>query len=313
MGNICTETCPDHCEDCDQSGYKCNSCENGWFGVKCESNCGRCGGNGSCDITTRDCHFCFLGYFGNSCNKKCNEFCDSSKPCNKITGKCHDCTPGRYGEYCTELCSRTCRNLNCFSNQSCVDGCADGFFGSYCDSSCSAAVPSCNQCELVNNVLVCQRCAGPFYVEGSTCFECPDYCSSCSSNLKCLECKTKRFYGDTCNLICNKDCLNRTCDISGQCVHGCDDGKYGSRCDQDCPSRCRACHNSSVCLECEDGYFGKSCTKHRPAMNNVKKNQNKRTYICRVWKVRMVILSISMYNESKNYISILYIDITYQI
>lgn len=90
MGNVCNETCPDHCVDCNQSGYKCNSCENGWFGVNCELNCGRCGGNGSCNITTGDCHLCSVGYFGNSCNKKCNEFCDSSKPCNKITGKCQE-------------------------------------------------------------------------------------------------------------------------------------------------------------------------------------------------------------------------------
>lgn len=277
MGNVCNETCPDHCGDCNQSGYKCNSCENGWFGVNCELNCGRCGGNGSCNITTGDCHLCSVGYFGNSRNKKCNEFCDSSKPCNKITGKCQDCTPGRYGEYCTELCSRTCKNLTCFSNQSCVNECEDGFFGSYCDSHCSTAVPSRNQCEVVNDVPVCQRCAGAFYLEVSTCFECPVDCSSCSSSVKCLECKNKRFYGDTCNITCNKDCFNRTCAISGQCVHGCDDGKYGRRCGKDCPSGCRTCHNSSVCLECADGYFGKSCTKHRPEMNNVdKKNQNDR-------------------------------------
>ncbi|XP_052685705.1 uncharacterized protein LOC128165327 [Crassostrea angulata] len=277
MGDVCSKTCPDHCGDCNQDGYICKTCENGWFGIKCETNCGRCGGNGSCDITTGDCHLCYVGYFGNSCKKKCNEFCDSSKPCNKITGKCHDCKPGQYGEYCTKFCSRTCRNLKCFSNQTCVDGCADGFFGSYCDSPCSAAVPSCNQCELVNNVLVCQRCADPFYLEGSTCIECPDYCSSCSSGLKCLECKTKRFYGDSCNITCNKHCLNMTCDITGQCQHGCDDSKYGSRCDKDCPSGCRTCHNSSVCLEYEDRYFGKSGTKHCPAMNNVdKKNQNEK-------------------------------------
>lgn len=200
MGNVCTETCPDHCGDCDQSGYKCNSCEDGWFGVNCELNCGRCGGNGSCNITTGDCHLCSVGYFGNSCNKKCNEFCDSSKPCNKITGKCQDCRPGRYGEYCTELCSRTCKNLTCFSNQSCVNECEDGFFGSYCDSHCSTAVPSRNQCEVVNDVPVCQRCADAFYLEVSTCFECPVDCSSCSSSVKCLECKNKRFYGDTCNI-----------------------------------------------------------------------------------------------------------------
>lgn len=261
MGNVCTETCPDHCGDCDQSGYKCNSCEDGWFGVKCESHCGRCGGNGSCNIKTGDCHLCSVGYFGNSCNKKCNEFCDSSKPCNKITGKCQDCRPGRYGEYCTELCSRTCENLTCFSNQSCVYGCENGFFGSYCDSPCSAAVPSCNQCKLVNNVPVCQRCADPFYLDGSSCFGCPDYCLSCTSSLKCLECKNKRFYGDTCNITCNKDCLNRTCAISGQCVHGCDDGKYGSKCDQDCPSGCRTCHKLSVCLEGENGLFEELCNK----------------------------------------------------
>lgn len=75
-----------------------------------------------------------------------------------------------------------------------------------------------------------------------------------------------------CYLICNKDCLNRICDILGQCVYGCDDGKYGSRCDQDCLSGCRICYNLLFCLECEDGYFGKLCIKYCLVMNNGKKN-----------------------------------------
>lgn len=84
--------------------------------MKCELNCGCCGGNGLCDIIIGDCYLCFVGYFGNLCNKKCNELCDLSKLCNKIIGKCYDCIFGRYGEYCIEFCSRICRNLKCFSN-----------------------------------------------------------------------------------------------------------------------------------------------------------------------------------------------------
>lgn len=315
----CSLQCQSNCaqNECLQETGHCSRCENGWFGVKCESNCSRCGGNGSCDIKTGDCYLCSVGYFGNSCNKKCNEFCDSSKPCNKITGKCQNCRPGRYGEYCTEHCSRTCKNLTCFSNQSCINGCEDGFFGSHCDSPCSAAVPSCNQCEVVNNVPVCQRCADPLYLDGSSCFECPDYCSSCSSSVKCLECKTKRFYGDTCNLTCNKDCLNRTCDITGQCVHGCDNNKYGSRCDKDCPSGCRTCHNSSVCFEGENGHFEELCNKcsrrkkidYKLQSLYVNSPNNFHFFFAFIMNMQ----SLSMYNKSKNYICILSIDILYQI
>uniref|UniRef100_A0A8W8KJC8 Receptor-type tyrosine-protein phosphatase T n=1 Tax=Magallana gigas TaxID=29159 RepID=A0A8W8KJC8_MAGGI len=275
MGDKCNESCPDHCVYCDQNGYKCQTCANKRYGVQCESICPlECGENGSCDIETGICDVCPAGYFGKSCTQRCSEWCDSSNICDQITGQCQNCIAGRYGPNCLEQCRIQCVNSTCFSNQTCAHGCEDGWFGAQCDNKCNAAVLNCVQCYLMDNAPVCTHCADRWYLMETNCIKCPENCSLCVSSEECLECKNNFYYGKTCNLTCNTACIKKTCDITGSCRHGCDNSKYGKECDKDCMKHCKTCLNSTMCLECEAGYFGKSCTM---CPENCKKCENRST------------------------------------
>ena len=256
MGEKCLELCPDHCEECSQDGYECKKCEDGWYGIKCKNPCREsCGGNKTCDIESGLCHVCSVGYFGNFCEQKCSEHCDSSNTCDKISGHCHSCNAGKRGKFCAESCSEHCRNLSCFLNESCINGCEDDWFGPKCTYKCNHNVENCDKCQNFDDKLVCQHCSDSWFLNGSRCVKCPENCSSCLSDSECHECKHNLYYGEICNLPCNSACRNKTCDITGQCILECDNSKYGTKCDQDCPVGCRSCHNASVCTSCENGFY----------------------------------------------------------
>uniref|UniRef100_A0A8W8MGE6 EGF-like domain-containing protein n=1 Tax=Magallana gigas TaxID=29159 RepID=A0A8W8MGE6_MAGGI len=262
-GEKCEERCPDNCLFCDQNDLECKRCVDKWYGVNCELNCfSNCGGNGSCDIKTGNCNMCLTGYFGSKCNQRCSENCDSSNICDQSTGFCHSCKAGMYGPKCSEYCNSHCRNSTCSSNRPCAFGCEDGWFGSQCNYKCSVAILNCKQCDskvTQDNVPVCRQCADRWYLSGTNCLNCPENCSFCLSDVECMECKNNLYYGKTCDLTCNTACINKTCDITGYCKEGCEDGKYGGKCDQDCVEHCIIWHNSTNSLECEAGYFGESC------------------------------------------------------
>lgn len=150
-------------------------------------------------------------------------------------------------------------NSTCFSNQSCVYGCEKGYDGEHCEITCSAVVLNCDQCDLEDKAPICRHCASQWYLNGTNCFKCPINCFSCLSSVECMECHNKLYYGKTCNLKCNKACINQTCDITGNCKHGCGNSKYGKECDKECLKHCKTCLNSTMCLDCQDGYFGQSC------------------------------------------------------
>nr|XP_034313988.1 multiple epidermal growth factor-like domains protein 10 [Crassostrea gigas] len=260
MGEKCDISCPEHCEDCSQNGYECKLCVDKWYGVKCELNCPPgCGENGSCNIESGMCNGCPAGYYGNKCTQKCSNNCASNKICDQSTGDCRTCKAGWYGLNCSEHCNSNCMNSTCFSNQSCAFGCRDGWFGAQCYYKCGLAIRNCGQCDLIENVPVCRHCSDRWYLMETNCFECPKNCSSCMSDEECLECKNNFYHGKTCNSTCNTACINKTCDMTGYCKEGCEDGRYGVRCDQNCLEHCKTCHNSTTCLQCEDGYFGESC------------------------------------------------------
>nr|XP_022315868.1 cell death abnormality protein 1-like [Crassostrea virginica] len=253
-GDQCSENCPINCEIC-ADAYKCLNCSDGWYGITCEKPCpNHCGNRRSCHKVTGYCQICFLGYFGNTCTQNCSQDCDPTEICNQEDGKCKNCKAGRRGEYCTETCSVQCKNSTCFRNESCVNGCEDGWFGSKCADKCQLEIKNCAKCKSIDNEVICQSCFDSYYLEGSKCYKCPQNCVSCKSDEKCFQCEDTFFHGVTCNLTCDIACINKTCDIAGHCIHGCEKKKYGSNCNQDCPTECKTCRNSSVCLTCEDGF-----------------------------------------------------------
>ncbi|XP_078320061.1 uncharacterized protein LOC111119718 isoform X2 [Crassostrea virginica] len=268
-GGQCSETCSINCEICTNE-YKCLNCSDGWYGITCEKPCPKhCGNSRSCHKVTGNCQLCSLGYFGNTCTQNCSQYCDPTGMCNQ-DGKCKNCKAGRKGEYCTEMCSVQCKNSTCFRNESCVNGCEDGWFGSKCADKCKLEITNCAKCKGIDDEVICQRCFDSLYLKDSKCYKCPQNCVSCKSDEKCFQCEDNLFHGVTCNLTCDSACINKTCDITGNCIHGCEKKKYGSNCNQDCPTECKTCQNSSFCLTCEDGFEGPSCSSRvNGTVNNI--------------------------------------------
>lgn len=60
---------------------------------------------------------------------------------------------------------------------------------------------------------------------------CFENCFFCLLDVECMECKNNLYYGKICDIICNIVCINKICDIIGYCKEGCEDGKYGGKCD----------------------------------------------------------------------------------
>nr|XP_022315863.1 uncharacterized protein LOC111119719 [Crassostrea virginica] len=260
-GVNCSDVCPRNCENC-VNKFKCHNCSNGWYGVSCENPCpDHCGDSRSCDKVTGNCHICSLGYFGNTCNRKCSKYCDPTEMCDQENGRCKKCKAGRGGGNCTEMCNVQCKNFTCHKNESCVHGCKDGWFGPKCTEKCSLAVRNCAKCnDTTEPEPVCQRCFESWYLRDSECHKCPQNCISCKSDEKCFQCEKNMFHGETCKSTCDRACINNTCDLTGNCIYGCEKKKYGRECDQDCPIECKTCQNSSHCLTCEDGYEGALCS-----------------------------------------------------
>ncbi|XP_056018328.1 receptor-type tyrosine-protein phosphatase alpha-like isoform X3 [Ostrea edulis] len=76
-------------------------------------------------------------------------------------------------------------------------------------------------------------------------------------------CSKDVSYGKTFNIPCSGDCINKTCDMTGNCLHGCNNSKYGIECDKDCEEGCRLCHDAFSCSKCENGWVGLPC-QQRP-------------------------------------------------
>ncbi|XP_056018306.1 multiple epidermal growth factor-like domains protein 10 [Ostrea edulis] len=264
-GKQCNEPCPEHCRQCKQHDFKCSQCENGWYGLRCAEKCPvACGGNGTCEIKLGKCHVCAVGYFGSQCDQTCSQYCDFNAACDIETGVCERCIAGRHGNHCESKCSQNCLNSTCLSNQTCSYGCNDGWFGDRCKQQCSAAVRSCVKCSLIDSYTpVCQRCADSWFLNGSQCFKCPENCSSCESETQCTMCSNDVSYGKTCNIPCSGDCINKICNMTGNCLHGCNNSKYGIRCDKDCVEGCIVCNDAFNCSTCEEGWLSLPC-QQRP-------------------------------------------------
>lgn len=150
-----------------------------------------------------------------------------------------------------------------------MNGCEDGWFGNKCTDKCDIIVKKCAKCKGTETELICQRCFDSWFLKGLKCDKCPQNCVSCKSDEKCFQCESNLFFGETCNFTCDRACIKKTCDITGNCIHGCEKKKYGRKCDQNCPTKCKTCRNSSNCLTCEDGFDGALCSPSKKGKTNM--------------------------------------------
>ena len=149
--------------------------------------------------------------------------------CEKCTKHdlCTLCNSGRYGNQCQRDCSE-CKNQECNGTE-CTYGCQDG----------------------------------RYLTSGKLCNICPSYCSKCSSNTKCTECKNAKRWGQLCYDYCYY--CSGNCDINSGCS-ACNSGyfiqynstKGGSECTK-CPNNCYSCSSDTYCYVCSVGYWGNYC------------------------------------------------------
>ncbi|XP_056018031.1 multiple epidermal growth factor-like domains protein 10 isoform X2 [Ostrea edulis] len=328
-GSGCTQSCSKNCKisetKCDQFGRCRYGCNVGWRGDKCEEqdcdfeNCLRCGvsynnyiycsvctegrfwnisshscvncsnfcigGSLACNTTTGACNNgCHVGYFGNNCDKRCIiRHCNECKENNyNFAVYCSSCESGYFTQ--SSVCD-PCRG-HCLNGESCdgttgrcTNDCAPGWYGEQCNHECQ--ITNCMQCIAKVETMppTCKQCDAGFYWNGSHCRECSVHCKNgqlaCNgTNGRCLHGCEFGYYGSRCNWECSPYCAGGGgCNESGHCVHGCKQGWYGLQCDRRCPTECTQCQvfiETGKCSDCFSGWYGTLC--ERPCSPYCKRN-----------------------------------------
>ncbi|XP_060580860.1 proprotein convertase subtilisin/kexin type 5-like [Ruditapes philippinarum] len=279
--------CPEDCESCN-SYDDCTLCKPNKYGFRCTVNCdGNCL-NSECEDDTGYCTQCKPGFYGNQCQHNCslceNERCDL-RTCSS------GCSAGYY-EYKTvvETTCQTCPS-NC---KHCRDGktcyiCNHGFhlfkfndnvhcLSCFQDSKCpDCVIQGCNQCQIINYLLVCADCPEGQIFNGNTCkahsMLCPEGCSThCDSTGICQgeECN-EGWTGDKCSEKCNIKCLKCSKDNGNSCLL-CKGNFYSTDCSLPCSPACieksgsQTCeHAGGYCLNgCNQTFWGDTCDKYCP-------------------------------------------------
>lgn len=76
----------------------------GFYGILCENRCGRCAGNGICDLLSGECRGCLPGNFGSKCKMNCPSTCGGDGSCSQFTAVCENgCQPGFTGMICDHI------------------------------------------------------------------------------------------------------------------------------------------------------------------------------------------------------------------
>ncbi|XP_052215407.1 cell death abnormality protein 1-like [Dreissena polymorpha] len=287
-GQHCIYNCSEGCFDgmCTQYKGECSlGCKQGYYGNRCLSqcpiNCLDCS-------SAEKCGTCELGYYGAYCQFSCSDGC-AENYCHKQYGTCSPCVKSKTGKYCTANCSEGCLYESCNQNDGkCTHGCKQGFYGlTTCENHCP------NKCVTCSSAKLCLTCANGYY--GSRCgSQCPDTCQTCDEHGICLTCKVNYFDPDKkcqclqglCESIpcvacsnstyyanehsntccpCSSQCKHSLCSSAELCTHGCENGYFGTGCENVCSIRdqmCTICNentlNTFVCTTCIDRFYPNS-------------------------------------------------------
>ncbi|XP_052764582.1 protein draper-like isoform X2 [Mya arenaria] len=275
------------------SGVYCNTCVLGKFGNDCDYEClDPCN---SCSKAT-NCDSCKPGFFGQKCEYNCSENCYK---CSQ-SGKCLSCITGH--THPSQAC--VCKQSKCATSENCDKCVSDEYFpdnGSCCPCS---LLHNCKSCEVSSNGTKCVACKEGYYPnEYGDCFNCSvtcvegqcdsvsgkckegctdgyfgklckqrcqDSCRICNRyNGDCLECVSNLHYGSNCTEYCSETCVEKVCDILGECTKGCPENYFGKMCENECDKHCiqsgpgsRCSSEVGECLHgCTAGYKAAVCPK----------------------------------------------------
>ncbi|XP_052257824.1 uncharacterized protein LOC127862660 isoform X2 [Dreissena polymorpha] len=195
---------------------------------------------------------CNEGWFGTKCELNCSQLCVGG--CEKSDGRCSHCPPRRTGTQC-ESCPQ-CKDNECHPNGTCKIACADPtMHGDDCDRRCSDSIAGCTECQSVTGFVDCTKCVVGKYID--RCLDCPANCVECVGANNCTVCKTG-YTGVDCSNVCStKNCME--CHPDGTCIV-CTRGFFISGSMKSCSNcsvanNCTVCKDPFICEECISGYY----------------------------------------------------------
>jgi hypothetical protein len=250
----CDQQCSPNCQNnrCSKADGTC-ACKPGWWGSSCEQACNiRCL-TGSCDQEKGTCEGCEAGFWGPRCEFKCDTHCRDGK-CAQKDGTCK-CEQGRWGhrdeagEQCTKECEH-CKHDIPLSNKWTER------------SRCKKSTGDCVECNIGDWGKFCDRKCATKCING----DCDRDDGSCTCQ--------KGFWGDACQ-PCPSDCSDFCDGATGECIGGCQPGKWGKKssptandaCKSDCPDHCLegvCAEEDGSCSACVQGWWGKNCDQPCP-------------------------------------------------
>ena len=278
-GDKCLELCSKkypNCKTCDRNNT-CTSCiDQLFYGDNCTDPCGKCPGNGTCNINGTCYNESIIcendSFTGDKCLELCSEKYPNCKTCDR-NNTCISCfNQSFYGDKCLDSCSNCPGNEKCDINGTCIDqikNCInDSYTGRNCWVLCSEKYPNCKRCDRNNTCSSCFK--DLFFGDNCTfsCGECPGK-GTCDINGTCYEqkenCKNDSFTGDKCLELCSAKIQNcKTCDRNNTCTSCFNETFYGDKCNKSCDN-CpvnRTCYINGTCHDSNTNCFNESYTGH---------------------------------------------------